>query len=178
MPVPVNPTVVAVGVTGHRRLGGDPRTPWFVQAECVRLLDRLRELAVYRGVRLVAYSALAIGADQLFARAAVGLGLPLVGVLPFADYADDFSTDERPDFETLLSLCCEVHRLPTRRRSDRAYLRGGLWMVDRVDYLVAVWDGQPAKGVGGTGDVVAYADKKGRPVFRIDPNALCRTEGS
>lgn len=166
------PTTLAVGVTGHRRLGDDPRTPWFIHAECVRILDRLRDLAIYRGAELIACSALAVGADQLFARAALGLGLPLIGVVPFADYPDDFSAEERPDFERLLGFCREVHRLPVRHRSDRAYLRGGTWIVDRVQYVIAVWDGEPAKGVGGTGDVVAYAHKKGRAVFRIDPRRL------
>lgn len=169
-------TALAVGVTGHRRLGDDPRTPWFVQAECVRILDRLRDLAAYRGAGLVAYSALAVGADQLFAHAAIGLGLPLVGVIPFADYPEDFSAEELPGFETLLKLCDRVHRMPQRHRSDRGYLRAGTWIVDRVDYLVAVWDGEPAKGVGGTGDVVAYAHKKGVTVFRIDPTQAPWTE--
>src|SRR4051794_1928989 len=97
---PAVPPVVAVGVTGHRHLGDDPRTPWFVLAECVRILDRLRDVAVIGEAKVVAYSALAIGADQLFAQAALGLGLSLVGVLPFADYPEDFSPEERPAFET------------------------------------------------------------------------------
>jgi hypothetical protein len=163
--------VVGIGVTGHRRLGDDPRTPCYVRAECVRLLDRLQDLARYRGATLVAYSALAIGADQLFAEAALGLGIPLVGVIPFEDYPADFEGDERQRFETLLKLCRDVHRLKGKQRSDRAYLKGGLWVVNQVDYLVAVWNGLPAAGLGGTGDVVTYAEKKKRVVLRIDPTA-------
>jgi hypothetical protein len=163
--------VIRVGVTGHRRLSDDPLVAWFVHAQCVRLLDGLRGLARLQGAGLVAYSALAAGADQLFARAALGLGIPLVGVIPFAGYADDFEGPERQTFEALLRRCRDVCRLPNKQRTERAYLEGGKWVVNEVDYLVAIWNGQPAAGKGGTGDIVAYAGRKNRPVLRIDPSA-------
>jgi hypothetical protein len=163
--------VIKVGVTGHRKLGENPVVPCFVHAQCVLLLDRLRDLARLRHAHLVAYSALAIGADQLFAQAALGLGLPLVGAIPFEDYPADFDGEDRHRFENLLACCREVHRLPNKRRSDRAYLDVGKWIVNQVDYLVAVWNGLPAEGVGGTGDVVAFAEKRKRGVLRIDPAA-------
>jgi hypothetical protein len=166
--------VVGVGVTGHRRLGDDPRLPYVVGAQCVEILRHLQELAHYRRATLVAYSALAVGADQLFAEAALGLGIPVVGVIPFEDYPADFEGDERRRFETLLGLCRDVHRLRAKQRSDRAYLKGGLWVVNQVEYLIAVWNGLPAAGLGGTGDVVAYAEKKNRTVLRIDPTATER----
>jgi hypothetical protein len=163
--------VVGVGVTGHRRLGDDPRTPCVVGAQCVEILRHLQELARYRGATLLAYSALAVGADQLFAEAALGLGIPLVGVIPFEEYPADFEGDERRRFETLLGLCRDVHRLKGKQRSDRAYLKAGLWVVSQVEYLVAVWNGLPAAGLGGTGDIVTYAEKKNRTILRIDPTA-------
>jgi hypothetical protein len=165
--------VIKVGVTGHRKLGDDPARGWFVHAECVLLLDRLRGLARRQHAGLAAYSALAVGADQLFAEAALGLGIPLVGVIPFEGYAADFDGDDRRRFEELLARCAQVHRLPNRRKSGRAYLEAGKWIVNEVDYLVAVWNGLPAAGVGGTADVVKYAERKGRAVLRIDP-AVCR----
>jgi hypothetical protein len=45
-------------------------------------------------------------------------------------------------------------------------------VVNQVEHLVAVWNGLPAAGVGGTGDVVAYARKKKVDVYRIDPLGL------
>jgi hypothetical protein len=160
--------VWGVGVTGHRKLGSDPRTPLVVHARCVRILERLEELARQSRAGLRAYSALAIGADMLFAQAAVGLGIPLVGIIPFADYPNDFQGSDRAQFELLLGLCAEVRRLPGKKRSHQGYFRAGKVMVDRIDYLVAVWDGRPAAGVGGTGDVVAYAQSKKRPILHID----------
>jgi hypothetical protein len=161
--------LITVGITGHRNLGDDPAVKWSVQSRCVLLLDRLRELAKSEGKSIRAMSSLAIGADQFFAMSAIGLGIPLVAVIPFAEYAADFSEEERPQFETLLGKCCEVNRLTRKRRSNQAYLEAGHRVVDESDYLIAVWNGKPAAGKGGTADVVAYAEKKKRPILVINP---------
>jgi hypothetical protein len=42
-------------------------------------------------------------------------------------------------------------------------------MIDTADELYAVWDGRPARGYGGTADVVAYAHELGKPVHIIWP---------
>jgi hypothetical protein len=165
---------LGVGVTGHRKLGADPLVSWYVFAQCVRLLDRLQALAQIRQAEVVAYSALAVGADQLFAQAALGLGIPLVGVIPFDNYPADFDGADRDHFDDLVRRCREVERLPYKGRSNRAYFEAGKWVVKAADYLVAVWDGRPAAALGGTADVVVYAEKKGRTVFRIDPTAASR----
>ena len=43
-------------------------------------------------------------------------------------------------------------------------------MVDRCDVLIAVWDGEPARGPGGTAEIVAYALERGRPIVHIRPD--------
>jgi len=47
-------------------------------------------------------------------------------------------------------------------------------MVDEADELYAVWDGKPARGYGGTADVVAYAREHGTPVRVIWPDGARR----
>ena len=42
-------------------------------------------------------------------------------------------------------------------------------MLDRAEQLLAVWDGQPARGYGGTADVVAHARRGGLPVVVVWP---------
>jgi hypothetical protein len=42
-------------------------------------------------------------------------------------------------------------------------------MLQHSDQLWAVWDGQPARGYGGTADVVAAAHGNGLPVQVIWP---------
>jgi hypothetical protein len=48
-------------------------------------------------------------------------------------------------------------------------MAGGRAVVDRSDVLMAVWDGQPARGLAGTADVGAYARERGVPVEVIWP---------
>lgn len=50
-----------------------------------------------------------------------------------------------------------------------AYLRAGLQMA-ACDALIAVWDGQPARGVGGTADIVGAARHLGTPICWILPD--------
>ena len=40
-------------------------------------------------------------------------------------------------------------------------------MVEHADVLIAVWDGRPARGMGGTADAVAYARQRGVPVLWV-----------
>lgn len=48
-------------------------------------------------------------------------------------------------------------------------------MLKHADLLFAVWDGLPARGFGGTADVVAHARKAGVPVIVIWPNGAHRS---
>lgn len=47
-------------------------------------------------------------------------------------------------------------------------------MLSTVELMVAVWDGQPADGHGGTGDVVERAGVLGLPVTVVWPTEAAR----
>ena len=47
-------------------------------------------------------------------------------------------------------------------------------MIKHADQLWAVWDGQPARGYGGTADVVTAARNNGLPVRIIWPHGTHR----
>jgi hypothetical protein len=47
-------------------------------------------------------------------------------------------------------------------------------MIGMVSELLAVWDGKPARGHGGTADVVAAAREQGRTVRVIWPAGSTR----
>jgi hypothetical protein len=47
-------------------------------------------------------------------------------------------------------------------------------MLTIIDRLVAVWDGLPARGVGGTAEVVADARELGLPVEVVWPAGAWR----
>jgi len=51
-------------------------------------------------------------------------------------------------------------------------------MLAHADRLFAVWDGQPARGYGGTADVVAEARQRGVPVTVIWPEGASRDQAA
>ncbi|MGA3159798.1 MAG: hypothetical protein ABSC77_01175 [Terracidiphilus sp.] len=48
-----------------------------------------------------------------------------------------------------------------------AYAQAGRYVVDHCDVLIAVWDGKPARGRGGTAKIVQYAQEQNRPIIRV-----------
>ncbi|WP_424214506.1 hypothetical protein ACN20G_21895 [Streptomyces sp. BI20] len=148
-----------IGVTGHRVIPEG-------------LLDhvRARLWAVLDGHEgpLEALSSLADGADQIFADLALARGAELTAVIPSADYAETFNGPRaRARYQALLDRAGQEVRLPYPTATDAAYYAAGAYIVDGCDRLVAVWDGRPARGHGGTAEIVAYARGLGKPVTVI-----------
>jgi hypothetical protein len=111
---------------------------------------------------------LAAGADQLFAELVVGRGGELRAVIPCAGYEETFADRRDKDrYRTLLNSATSVVELPFPSPSEEAYFAAGQRVVDSCDELVAVWDGLPAKGRGGTADIVAYAREQRKPLAVI-----------
>jgi hypothetical protein len=162
-----------VGVTGHRSLDEDPR---LVQrlGEVVQRIRRLPPPSAATPVRLGVVSPLAEGADRLVARKILELeesALEAALPLPPEEYLGDFTTPEsRAEFEELLEDASMVTVLAAGGDRDEAYLRVGHYVVDRCDVLIAIWDGQPARGQGGTAEIVQRARQRGVPMFRIQPS--------
>jgi len=53
-------------------------------------------------------------------------------------------------------------------------MAAGKRVVDISEHVIAIWDGRPAGGYGGTADVVAYAHAVGRDVTVIWPAGVVR----
>ena len=47
---------------------------------------------------------------------------------------------------------------------SEGYWLAGRKMLERIDVLIALWDGQISQGQGGTGEIVAIARQKGLPL--------------
>jgi hypothetical protein len=177
--------IFSVGIAGHRpdRLR---------HADEARLADRLRtvlraarDAAHERSATVRAISPLAEGADRLFADLAIDLGYELWCPMPFAaaDYETDFmppraqEAGSRLRFEAILDRARARTRLETQElngtRADEghAYADAGRAVVDGSDLLVAVWDGEPAAGPGGTNDTLDAAIDAGVPVLWINAAA-------
>jgi len=158
------PEWTVVGFSGHRSLVD----PAGITTRIGAVLD---ELAATHGP-LVATSSLAKGADAIFVRAAITRGIPVLLVLPFAParFQRDFEPDEWGDVQPALAQAAHVEIVHGEESDEEAYMETGVRIVDDADVLVAVWDGKPTNGLGGTGDVVAYARSMGKPVRWLNPN--------
>jgi hypothetical protein len=149
--------------------------PARVERRLRAVLQHLKRLP--RNSRLVALSALAEGSDRLFASAALELGYELRVLLPFPPdvYETTFSdAAATPHFRVLMSAAAAVEVLPGSLASSKsAYEAVGRLTVERAHILVAVWDGKPAAGRGGTPEIMQFALDLGRPVIWIDAVRDC-----
>lgn len=119
---------------------------------------------------LIVISSLAAGADQRLSRLAWQAGAKLNVIIPAKGYQETFaSIQEQQEFQELLDQAHEVIELENDQPSEEAFFEAGKRMVDLADTIVAVWDGQDAVGLGGTGDVVRHARQTGKSVISIDP---------
>jgi hypothetical protein len=157
-----------VGMTGHQGLP----TP---TAELVTAA--LRETLRADALNLVGVTMLGPGADQLFARVVLALGGTLHVVQPTTgmQYRDGFEDEAaRRGYDELYGQASHVEALEHTESIEQAHMDAGKVVVDRSSVLVAVWDGRPARGLGGTADVVAYARQRGVPVEVIWPEGATR----
>lgn len=154
-----------IGITGHQLM------PEVAVDYAVR---GIRDLLARTEPPLVGISSLAAGADQLFAEELLAAGGELHVVVPAADYESTFSVEGKEHYRGFLAAASEVTRLPFTEADEPAYEAAGLWMVERCELLIAVWDGRPARGLGGTADAVAHAERLGRTVHVLWPAGVRR----
>ena len=112
-----------VGVTAHRDLvsGEIPGIEKRVSA----FLGELRRK--FSGLSLHLITPLAEGGDQLAARVALEMDIPIVAVLPMEqfDYEQDFNTDQSlAQFRDLLAASSEVIVMPPTRRNEEMQASG------------------------------------------------------
>ena len=175
---------LTIGITGHRRAAIDPERGPQIAAEIAAILGEI-EASLHdfqartagSGVfedgppTITLASPLADGADQIGAQAAIDRGWRLQAILPFVreEYVRDFVHEDPAQlFEDLLERAHCVLELPGSRDDEpAAYLLAGRATVAHCDILVALWDGAPPRGRGGTADVVEHAIANGVPVVHL-----------
>lgn len=149
-----------IGITGHQRLEDAAGWPW-VEGIVDDELD-----ASATPIEVV--TSLAAGADQLVARLGIARGGTVHAVLPFFGIERTFASEDLLAYRLLISQAT-VEVLQTPGTDEDAYLAAGRRVVELSDVMIAVWDAKPAKGKGGTADIVAYAIASGVPVVHINP---------
>ena len=179
--------VFRVGITGHRSLP---------DADLQKLDERLGEIldviettvhtvhaepsarALYSDEApiLQFISPLAKGADRISAKVACAKQWRLAVPMPFAQvsYENDFP-DTVGEFREFVARARQdaaiveldgIYKEESRR--PEGYLEVGHFVVRHSDILIAIWDGAPANGLGGTGDVVQGALDTDVAVLHID----------
>ena len=165
--------VLAVGVTGHRPARLEGVDTEVLAISVGRVMAQLSAAAgTHRALRLV--SSLAEGADSIAADQALALGWALDVVLPFsrADNLHDYPDAQvRAALDSRLDRAEAVFALDGQRADSgieaQAYERAGRIMLAQSDILLAIWNGDPPLGRGGTAQIVAEAVAQGVPVLHI-----------
>jgi len=156
------PEVLALGFTGHRKVPDE--------SKCRQLIrDILAEQkASHQGI-VYGVSSAASGGDQLFAESCLELDIPLRILLPRP--AELFRTDF-DDASWQRTLRIMEHAISVEitggiENRNEQYYDCGIRTVTESQVLVALWNGQPSHGTGGTQEIVSYARKTGHPIAWI-----------
>lgn len=122
-----------------------------------------------RALAVVGVCSLAVGTDQLFARAVLSSGGRLHVVIPCEQYEGTFDDVELPAFRSLRQRASKVEMLAHPAPGATAFFEAGRRVVELCDVLLTAWDGRDPDGSGGTADVVAYARSMGVQTVNVWP---------
>ena len=161
------PLFHVVGFSGHRQVADKDGAAKAIRAA----LETLRREVPGEWIGV---SSVAVGSDQVFVDQVLGIGMAWHVILPLprAEFQKDFSANEWAEVENLLTQAEHSRVISENGERDDAYLDCGMETVNDADVLLVLWDGEPARGKGGTADVVDYAKAVGKPVIIIDAATL------
>jgi hypothetical protein len=153
---------VKIGITGHLSL----QNPDLIGKSIHQILKHIAEK--YPNEQLCFYSPASPGADLLSARVATELSIPLFVILPFNqdEYLQTFSVEDKKLFLRLFNKAEGVIKL-SEAKQNNVYELLGEYLVKNMDVLIAIWNGQEARGPGGTGDVVQGFRQSRKPLAWI-----------
>ena len=149
------------GITGHQNIGSDETIEWVT----IVLSEIIKKLSIELG-----FTSLAIGADQLFAQLLKQNNIPFTVIIPSNEYEQTFQNSaDLETYQNLLNTATHKIKLPFIKPNEIAFYEAGKKIVSLYDIIIAIWNGQPAKGLGGTGDIVKYAQSINRSILHINP---------
>ncbi len=156
------PSVLAVGFTGHRTLADEA-------ASRASIYHFLAEKKHSTSEILVGVSSIAAGGDLLFAESCIALEIPIRVLLPMPkeEFRNDFDLPTWSRAEQVMERAMSVEITGGETQRDGSYYECGIETVLQSQWLIALWNGEPAKGLGGTEQIVTFARQIGRPVAWI-----------
>ena len=161
-PVVRLPEVLAIGFTGHRKVPYEAKSRQLIRD----FLARQKES--HQGI-VYGVSSAASGGDQLFAESCLELNIPLRILLPrpAEQFRSDFDDTSWLRTVRIMENAISVEVTGTLESQTEQYYDCGIQTVAESQLLVALWDGLPARGAGGTQEMVSYARKTHHPVAWI-----------
>lgn len=136
-----------------------------------RLTQEIERLITEQGVTHF-ISGFALGTDIYCAEIVLKLkgkypNIKLESAVPCETQAIKWRAADRERYYELLSKCDEETLLQTSY-TPGCMQRRNRYMVDKSQFVLAVWDGTPS----GTGNTVRYAKEQGKKLLLIDPKAI------
>jgi hypothetical protein len=153
------PATVAIGFTGHRTLSDE--------AKCRKaILEYLEQRKASTSALVYGISSVAAGGDLVFAESCLQLALPLCVLLPLPveEFRKDFDAISWSRAERILRQAASIEVTGGNQSREECYYECGIETVQRCRLLLALWDGGPAQGLGGTENVVSFARGIGKMV--------------
>jgi len=153
------PSTVTIGFTGHRVLDDE--------AKCRKsIFEFLQKRRTSTSELVYGISSVAAGGDLLFAESCIQLGLPLRVLLPMPveEFRKDFDENSWSRAEQVLSKAAAVEVTGGNQSREECFYECGIETVQQSRLLLALWDGGPSQGLGGTEDVVSFARGLGKMV--------------
>jgi len=145
-----------IAVTGHRRASN--------LGKFANLRGRMREKLVELSPELL-ISGMAIGVDQIAARVAIEMGIPVWACIPCLGQDSVWSEGMRRQWRQILERCERVTIVTEQAYHPRLMQVRNEFMVDNADEVLAVFDGTP----GGTANCIRYATERGVKIHFIRP---------
>lgn len=150
-----------VGITGHQKLGSPDQ---------ISKLKQLLTQVISEEDITMGYTSLAKGADQLFAEILYKAGYPYCVVIPSENYDTTFEDEETLNkYNAFVQNADKNIVLSFNQPEEQAFYDAGKYIVKSSDMMIAIWDGEVAKGLGGTADIVKYCSKLNKKVIHINP---------
>jgi len=152
-----------VGATGHRlgeKVGGYTKE---VEDNLLNIstniLDEINPTSVISGM--------AIGWDFAIAKASLHLGIGLVAAIPFKGQESRWAKSSQNEYWDILNNpLTSSHIVCNSGYESWKMQRRNEWMADRVNLMLAFWDGNKE---GGTANCIEYCKKKNIPWINLYP---------
>ena len=142
----------------------------FIEKMTGYILDKSKEKGKVRCI-----TGMALGVDQLFAKAAMkakeqGADVIIHAAIPCYNQDSKWSYEAKNVYKEILRACDETYIVHRGSYNSFCMQKRNIYMVDLCNELIAIWDGTN----GGTGNCVKYAKQTDRKINIMPPESFIK----